>query len=462
MIIMKLLKNTTMFILGLGMSISSLHGQEAVEYREFKNTEGKVIKAVLVDKTDAKAVFLMQNGRRNTVDISALSAEDQAYVKGWDKAKAYFLTKCRTLPIGSLLTLRGYEAVPITLDGNSIIVDAKINGKPAKFVVDTGAGTSLFHTESATRTGCALGPFEHKVYGVSGEVPAALAQVDELQIGESVFKNRQIMATDLMKDMPKGAKRTDDGLFGAEMLSELDAVISYQERTLFLRPDKSDSAKVKATGDDQADEDALTFRLFKSKAGKTYRGNITKKTATVISIQTSDGKAIQLPVSQLSPEDAEYAANWSEEGALFLQHCRSLTIQELLELRAYQSFEYKREGNHIFVDGTLNDNKVTWMIDTGADSSLLHLEAAQKNNVEVGPLDQKVYGVGGEAPAAGCTVAKVTLGDATFTQRRILATDLDRFEQGLTYVGLFGADFMRECNAVITYREQRMFMRQVK
>jgi hypothetical protein len=77
-------------------------------------------------------------------------------------------------------------------------------------------------------------------------------------------------------------------------------------------------------------------------------------------------------------------------------------------------------------------------------------------------MDQKVYGVGGEAPAAGCTVEKVTLGDAVFVKRRILATDLDRFEQGLTYVGLFGADFMRECNAVITYREQRMFMRQVQ
>jgi hypothetical protein len=59
-------------------------------------------------------------------------------------------------------------------------------------------------------------------------------------------------------------------------------------------------------------------------------------------------------------------------------------------------------------------------------------------------------------------VESITLGDAIFKKRRILATNLDRFEQGLTYVGLFGADFMRECNAVITYREQRMFMRQVK
>lgn len=449
-----------MLMLGMGLSISSLSAKEVIEYRDFKNAAGKVIKAVLVDKTDTKAVFLMQNGRRSRVDISALSAEDQEYVKGWNKAKAYFLSKCRSLSVGALLTLRGYEAIPVKLDGNSIMVEAKINGKPARFVVDTGAGTSLFHTGSATRTGCELGPFEHKVYGVSGEVPAALAQVDTLQIGESVFKDRQIMATDLMKDMPKGAKRKDDGLFGAEMLSELDAVISYQERKLFLRPDKSDSAKVKTTGDEQADADALTFRIFKSKSGKTYRGTIVKRTATVLTLKSPSGKKFQLPITQLSPEDAEYAKSWTPEGALFLQHCRSLTIQELLELRAYQSFKYERRGNHIFVDGTLNENKVTWMIDTGADSSLLHLDAAKKNNVEVGPMDQKVYGVGGEAPAAGCTVESVTLGTAVFKKRRVMATDLDRFDQGLDYVGLFGADFMRECNAVITYREQRMFMKQ--
>ncbi|MFT5904681.1 MAG: putative aspartyl protease [Cryomorphaceae bacterium] len=459
---MKPIKYITMLMLGMGLSISSLSAKEVIDYRDFKNAAGKVIKAVLVDKTDTKAVFLLRNGKRSSVDISALSADDQKYVKGWNKAKAYFLTKCRGLSIGALLTLRGYEAIPVKFQGNSFIVEAKINGKPAKFIVDTGAGTSLFHTASAARTGCKLGPFEHKVYGVSGEVPAALAQVDELQIGESIFKDRQIMATDLGANMPKGYKQTDDGLFGAEMLAELDAVISYQERKLFLRPDKSDSATVKTTGDAAADADALTFRIFKSKSGKTYRGNITKKTATVITVNTQKGKKVQLPISQLSVDDKEYATKWTPDGALFLQHCRSLKIQELLELRAYQSFKYERKGNHIFVDGTLNDNKVTWMIDTGADSSLLHLGAAHKNNVDVGPMDEKVYGVGGEAPAAGCTVETISLGDAVFKKRRILATNLDRFEQGLTYAGLFGADFMRECNAVITYREQRMFMRQEK
>lgn len=460
------LKFFSMLTVAMGlfsMPLSALPAtKDKPDYRTFKNAKGKAIQAVLVDKTDTHATLLLKSGRRARVAITALSEEDQTYIKGWDKAKAYFLNQCRSLSVGSLLTLRGYEAIPIKLQNNSIIVEAKLNGKPAKFIVDTGAGTSLLHTGSATRTGCKLGEFTEKVYGVSGEVPAAWADVGTLQIGESVFKDRKILATDLLKDQPKGAKAKDDGLFGAEFLAELDAVISYQERKLFLRPDKSDSAKVETTGDTEKDKEALSFRIFKTKAGKTYRGTITKRSGTSITLKLANGKTTQLPISSLTPGDATYALKWSEEGALFLKHCRSLTIKELLELRSYQNFEYKREGNHIFVDGKLNGNEVLWLIDTGADNSLLHLDAAKENKVKVGPMDQKVYGVGGEAPAAGCTVDSVSMGDVVFKKRRILATDLDRFDQGLNYVGLFGADFMRECNAVITYREQRIFLKQEK
>jgi predicted aspartyl protease len=131
-----------------------------------------------------------------------------------------------------------------------------------------------------------------------------------------------------------------------------------------------------------------------------------------------------------------------------------------MSLREYQSFQYERRGNHIFVDGTLNGNKATYMIDTGADNSLLHLWAAEKNNCEVGPMDKKVYGIGGEAPAAVTKIAELTMGDAKVTNRKVLATDMTRFEndEDLDYVGIFGADFMRELDAVITYKESRVFL----
>ena len=177
-----------------------------------------------------------------------------------------------------------------------------------------------------------------------------------------------------------------------------------------------------------------------------------------------NGKTQQFPVSRFSSEDAQYIFNWSEEGAFFLQHCRSLTIEELLELRRYESFKYERKGNHIFVDGTLNENDVTWMIDTGADSSLLHLHWAKEYGCEIGPMDKEIRGVGGKAPAAATKIDNITLGDAELTNRFLLSTDLARFQadDSLEYVGLFGSDYMRELDAVITYRENRIFLKPTK
>jgi hypothetical protein len=76
-------------------------------------------------------------------------------------------------------------------------------------------------------------------------------------------------------------------------------------------------------------------------------------------------------------------------------------------------------------------------------------------------MDQEVWGIGGKAPAAVSVISKLTMGDAVLTKRKVLATDMTRGEENdaeMGYVGLFGADFMRELEAVITYTENRIFL----
>jgi hypothetical protein len=76
-------------------------------------------------------------------------------------------------------------------------------------------------------------------------------------------------------------------------------------------------------------------------------------------------------------------------------------------------------------------------------------------------MEHKVYGIGGSAPAGETVMKKITLGKVELTNRRTLATDMTgRAGRDLDYVGLFGADFMRELDAVITYREDRIFLYQ--
>lgn len=434
-----------------------------IDYREFTGPGGKPFKAVIVDKTDTEVSLLLSSGKRTTVPLDKISPLDRDYIAGWNKDKAIFLQKCRGLTIRQLLELRGYESFVFRFENNSIFIDGKLNGTPGKFLIDTGAGTSLLHIPFAKTAKCEVGPLDEVIRGVAGEAKAGWTNVPTIAFGESVFKGRRILATDLANGLPEGVTEPkQDAILGADILSQLDAVISYPERRIFLRPDRSDEVAVEGGDEATEGDEAMSYRIFKTKDNQTYRGKVASKTPTVVTLTLVGGKPLQLPVSRLIPGDAQYVADWSEAGAFFLQHCQSLTIQELLELRKYQSFEYERRGNHIFVDGTLNDNKVTYMIDTGADGTCLHLPFAKKYGCEVGPLDVWVYGIGGKAPAAVTIIPKLTMGDAVLTNRKILSTDLNRGggEQGMDHVGLFGADFMRELEAVITYRESRIFLLQ--
>lgn len=445
----------------LALSVLWLAGASAQKppeqgYRDFKGTNGVVIQAVLIDKSDTEAVLLLRNGKRANVAIDNLGEEDRVYIKAWSKQKAVFLQKCRGLTIRQCLELRGYESFPFRFENNSIFIDGKINGKPARLLIDTGAGTSLLHAPFATSVGLEVGPMTEKIYGVSGEAPAGWTPVPTVQLGEAVFKDRRILATDLLKDRPPGMKSREDAILGAEFMSKLDAVISYPDRRIFLRPDRSDQDEA---GVSQAGG-SLDYRLFKTKEGRTLRGKVTSKTPTVATFLLVGGKSQQVPIDLFVADDEVYLKAWSEEGALFLQHCQSLTVNELLTLRNYQTFQFERRGNHLFVDGTLNGNQVTYMIDTGADNSLLNLAAAKKYECEVGEMDQEVWGIGGKAPAAKTKIAKLTMGEAVLTNRLVLATKLTRGDEDaeIGYVGLFGADFMRELDAVITYTENRIFL----
>jgi predicted aspartyl protease len=427
------------------------------EYRDFTGANGKVIQAVLIDKTDTDAVLLLRNGQRANVPFDKLGAGDQEYIKAWRKEQAVFLQKCRALTIRQCLELRGYESFPFRFESNSIFVDGKINGKPARLLIDTGAGTSLLHIPYAESAGLEVGPLDEKIYGVGGEAPAGWTPVPTIQLGEAIFKDRQILATDLLKDKPEGTKSREDAILGAEFMNKLDAVISYPDRRIFLRPDRSDQDEA-GLSDGSGSTD---FRIFKTKDGKTLRGKVVSKTPTVATFQLVGGKTLQMPISNFAGDDETYLKDWSEEGAFFLQHCQGLTIQEILTLRKYQSFQFERRGNHIFVDGTLNGHDVTYMIDTGADGTLLQIEAAKEFGCQVGPMDQEVWGIGGKRPAAVAIIPNLTMGEAKLTNRKVLASDMTRGEEThkeTGYVGLFGADFMRELDAVITYTENRIFL----
>ena len=388
------------------------------EYREFTGSNGKVIKALLIDKTDDTLTLKLPGGQSTTLSYDKLSEADQQYVKEWVKAEELFKSKCKILTVRELLEVRGYESFKFTIKGNHIIVNGELNGNKSQFMIDTGAHSTILHVEAAKAKGCKVGPMDQVINGIGGDAPAALTEVPEIRLGQAFIKDQVLLSADLFKDIP-GARKDHDAILGAEFMTRMRAVISYKEGRIFFRPDLlDDDGEAKAV-------EVPEYRFFKTKDRKTYKGKVAKKNATSVVLKLEGKtKPLTLPVGRLSDDDAKYVTDWSPEKEIFQRQCRDLTVQRILELRKYQSFEYKRRGNHIFVDGELNKKETRFMIDTGAFASVLHVDWAKECGCQVGPMDQTVYGIGGKAPAAITQVPCLRMGRALFENRRLLSFDL--------------------------------------
>ena len=451
---------TTLTLLAL---LPTAWAETTASLRRFVGRDGKTFYAAVQSRTDTAVTFKMQNGATSTSRISDLSEPDQQFVRRWTKFKDELMNNAEfsKVTIKELLELRGYQSFEFDIRGNHIFVETEVNAKPMTLMVDTGAFSSVFHVEAAKAAGLEIGPMDQKIRGVAGDAPAAVTKVPSIKLGDVEVTNRKLLSADLS---PAGINPDEcGGILGADFLREMDAVISYREGRMFLKPNGAAASAEKKTEPKALSE----FRRWNMVDGKSFVAALTDKNEKE-AIFRFQGKAqpSPLPLDRLVPADLDAVKNWSKlkDDLAKQKEFTSLTVKELLELRSYQSFEYRLDGNHVLVDGFVGDTKATFLIDTGAYGGCLHLEFTKRAKLEMGPMDQKIQGIGGTAPAAITKVPLLKMGEAVIKDRELLTTDLFRSEDKNAPVkgnhdAIFGADFLRQLDAVINYKEGRMFLR---
>ena len=174
-------------------------------------------------------------------------------------------------------------------------------------------------------------------------------------------------------------------------------------------------------------QQAAAYRRFQTRDGRTFYAAVTAKTDAGCSVRMQNGQVANLLIRDLSLPDQAFVRKWTKFKDELLNNAAfaKLTVKEMLELRGYQSFEFEISGNHIFVEGEMNGKKLKLMVDTGAQTSLVHLEAAKNAGLEIGPMDQEIFGVGGKAMAAVSKFTQLKLGDAVIENRRIIELPLN-------------------------------------
>ena len=138
-----------------------------------------------------------------------------------------------------------YIEIPINIisiegDGFHLIAEGLINGKSARFVVDTGASRTVFDKERilAYIDNPEFNEKEGLSAGIGGtDISSFIFKLEELSFGELSVKDYQAVAMDLsnvnnsyaMLNIPPV-----DGVLGGDLLYKHKAVISYKLKKMRL------------------------------------------------------------------------------------------------------------------------------------------------------------------------------------------------------------------------------------
>ncbi len=126
----------------------------------------------------------------------------------------------------------GITAISFDLVNNHIYADGRIDGKPARFLVDTG-GTNLLTPAAAKKFGL-TGEGKLAGRGVGDDaVDLSLAHAGEVRVGDAVLAKPVFYIVDL-GDLAKVEGVPADGLVGYEMFRRFGVEIDYAHRRLVL------------------------------------------------------------------------------------------------------------------------------------------------------------------------------------------------------------------------------------
>lgn len=143
-----------------------------------------------------------------------------------------------------LPTLPGYVAVPIYYSSwNKMLMNAVVNGKKTRFIIDTGAGVSVLDAFRARALGVrpvgADSPYG-EFTNLNGE-EYRIGYIDSLRAGAMDFGNGPIAlfvpssAENIMTS--RRQSQNADGVIGADILTRYKAVINCVTKTIFFKVD---------------------------------------------------------------------------------------------------------------------------------------------------------------------------------------------------------------------------------
>jgi len=139
------------------------------------------------------------------------------------------------------LALDGYNPIALTrMRTGHLVLHARINDVSGRFILDTGAGRSVLETSGHDRF--RLNRIEQataRATGVAGDVPLRMSHGNRLQIGNYLdyqFTAYLMPLAQVNREFLRRGQQRIDGVIGADVLRQGQAIIAYTDNMLYLKP----------------------------------------------------------------------------------------------------------------------------------------------------------------------------------------------------------------------------------
>jgi predicted aspartyl protease len=118
---------------------------------------------------------------------------------------------------------------PLVMEGNTALVDARINGRPARFLVDTGSGVTLIGRPAAAALGLEAFATDMTMYGVGGSDRASQTTIREFKLGDATVHNFTMIVSG-----PGLKSSRYVGIIGEDFLSQTDVELDFAQGVMRL------------------------------------------------------------------------------------------------------------------------------------------------------------------------------------------------------------------------------------
>ena len=178
--------------------------------------------------------------------------------------------------------------VPFTFLEDEIIVEAKVNGKPMRMLLDTGADVCIINRAVADRLGLKFNRKPVRLRGVGmGIAKAYLSRIQQLEIGQLSGKDLFTLVTETT---PKVGDRAVDGIIGFEFLKDKIFQVDYAGQMLRFY----NASPYRKTDTQSERRSVLTFRLREKRDMPVIDGVMVNGKPIVIGIDTGSDSGLVL------------------------------------------------------------------------------------------------------------------------------------------------------------------------